>query len=153
MTGALSASITSGLLSGFRLIAVSIPSLELTSLADAGQICEFFAVMAHAAKIIDAFGGPAAAAVALGLPLTTVRSWAVSGFVPARQQAPVLAAARAAGIRLGPADFFLPELSTDTEARLIRVVADLARAARAQQRSAAALAKLLEPLEAVLPGR
>lgn len=62
--------------------------------------------MASAATIIDKFNGTRAMATALKLPPSTVQSWKVSGFIPARHQQAVLEAARAGGIDLTPSDFF-----------------------------------------------
>lgn len=66
--------------------------------------------MASAAVIIDKFGGTRAMASALELPPSTVQSWKVSGFIPARHQTKVLETARGLGLDLRPSDFFeLPE--------------------------------------------
>jgi len=59
-----------------------------------------------AEKIIARFGGLTATARALGhRNPTTVQGWINRGFVPARQQRPVLAAAQAHGLDITPADF------------------------------------------------
>lgn len=63
--------------------------------------------MSHATRIIDGkLGGTRKAAALLGLPTSTVQSWKDSGYIPAKQQQPVLDAARANGMALGPEDFF-----------------------------------------------
>lgn len=72
-------------------------------------------------NIFKAFGGvrPLARALsaAAGRPVapTTVQGWRSRGRIPAARQADVLAAARAAGIDLGPADFF--DASSGSESR------------------------------------
>ena len=62
--------------------------------------------MSQAEFIIEKFGGVRPMASALGAPPTTIQGWKERGFIPARRQSAVLAAARARGIELGPADFF-----------------------------------------------
>ncbi len=62
--------------------------------------------MTQAERIIGKLGGTRPAARLLGLPTSTVQSWKTGGYVPARWQARILRAARAAGIPLEPADFF-----------------------------------------------
>lgn len=63
--------------------------------------------MTPAEHIISKFGGLSATARALGHKHpTTVQGWRESGIIPARQQPLVLAAARAQGLDIGPADFF-----------------------------------------------
>jgi len=62
--------------------------------------------MTQAERIIAKLGGTRPAARLLGLPVSTVHSWKTGGFVPARLQARILRAARAAGIALDPGDFF-----------------------------------------------
>lgn len=62
--------------------------------------------MNTAANIIDKFGTAKALADLLRLPPTTVRSWRVSGYIPAKHQTTILNAAQRAGIVVRPADFF-----------------------------------------------
>ena len=65
--------------------------------------------MSTAANIIDKFGGIRPMARAIGRTHSTVQGWKESGFIPARHQEAVMAAAKAAGVDLGPADFFPDE--------------------------------------------
>jgi hypothetical protein len=67
-----------------------------------------------AIRIIDLLGGTRPAARALGRPASTVQSWKVRGLIPAQDQPKVLAAARALGVDLQPADFFPPADSVTT---------------------------------------
>ena len=63
--------------------------------------------MNQAERIIERFGGLSALARTLGHKhATTVQGWKERGYVPARQQAEVLEAAKREGIDLDPADFF-----------------------------------------------
>lgn len=62
--------------------------------------------MNPAQKILDRFGGLNAAARALGLPVSTVQHWGITGFVPARRQPLVLEKARELGVDIKAEDFF-----------------------------------------------
>ncbi|MGE0714813.1 MAG: carph-isopro domain-containing protein [Alphaproteobacteria bacterium] len=57
-------------------------------------------------RIIAKFGSQAALAEAAGVSQPSVAGWRKHGLIPSRRQAAVLAAARARGIALEPADFF-----------------------------------------------
>ena len=93
--------------------------------------------MTPAEKIIERFGGIAALARALGHKQpSTVQGWKERGFIPARRQALVLAAARDQYIELTPADFFasdaaLPGLEAQLKNLLARfaILADKHRSA------------------------
>ena len=61
--------------------------------------------MTPSQKIIKAFGGRKAAALALGTPVTTIQHWEEVGHIPAHRQARVLAKAREMGLRVRPGDF------------------------------------------------
>jgi hypothetical protein len=60
-----------------------------------------------AARIAEKFGGITALAEALDPPRTpsSVQYWCETGFIPAREQAGVLAAAKRKRIRLSPSEF------------------------------------------------
>lgn len=60
----------------------------------------------QAQNVIAKFGGPGALASLGGFPLTTVRSWLDSGFIPAKRQSGILKLALKEGIDLSPSDFF-----------------------------------------------
>lgn len=60
-----------------------------------------------APEIIAKFGGTRACAKLLERKPSTVQSWKESGHIPAREQLHVLTVAKANGIELSPADFFL----------------------------------------------
>lgn len=62
-------------------------------------------------RIIAKFGSQAALAEAAGVKQPSVHGWRREGLIPARRQAPILAAARARGIPLEPADFFAADTS------------------------------------------
>lgn len=62
-------------------------------------------------RIIAKFGSQTALAEAAGVTQPSVHGWRREGLVPARRQAAILAAARARGIPLEPADFFATESS------------------------------------------
>lgn len=62
--------------------------------------------MSYATRIVEKLGGTRKAAALLGIPPSTVQSWKDAGLIPAKHQQAVLAAARAGGIDLAPADFF-----------------------------------------------
>lgn len=66
-----------------------------------------------AARIIEKCGGHRAVAEMVGAHVSRVHRWTypkerggTGGLIPSAQQAPLLAAARARGIPLEPADFF-----------------------------------------------
>lgn len=59
-----------------------------------------------AARIIAKFGGIRPMATIIDRPHSTVQSWEVSGYIPARQQENILKVAREKGIDVSPADFF-----------------------------------------------
>lgn len=63
--------------------------------------------MSQAESIINLLGGVRKASEIVGAPLTTVQSWRDGGYIPARRQAGLMAAARKAGIEIKPDDFFL----------------------------------------------
>ena len=65
--------------------------------------------MTPSQKIIKAFGGRKAAALALGFPVTTIQYWENVGHIPASKQARVLAKAREMGLRVRPGDFVASE--------------------------------------------
>ena len=62
--------------------------------------------MNTAAHVIDKFGTAKSLADLLKIPPTTVRSWRVSGYIPAKHQATIMNAAKRAGIVVKPGDFF-----------------------------------------------
>ena len=57
-------------------------------------------------NLIGKFGTQQALAEAAGVSQPTVAGWKISGFIPARRQPIILAAARDLDIPLTPADFF-----------------------------------------------
>jgi len=59
-----------------------------------------------AARVIAKFGGIRPMARLMSIPPTTVQSWGVSGFIPARHQSSILQVAVANGIDVTPDDFF-----------------------------------------------
>lgn len=63
-------------------------------------------VVTHARSIIALFGGTRPMAATLGLAPSTVQGWKRRGYIPARRQGQVLAAARRLAVPLAPADFF-----------------------------------------------
>lgn len=63
-------------------------------------------------RIISKFGSQAALADAAGVSQPSVHGWRRQGLIPARRQSTILAAARARGIPLEPADFFANETDT-----------------------------------------
>ena len=63
--------------------------------------------LSPARRIITKFGGLTGLARALGHQhVTTVQGWWMRASIPARRQAEVMRAAKAAGVDLEPADFF-----------------------------------------------
>lgn len=62
--------------------------------------------MTQAQRVIAKFGTQEKLAAALGCRQSVIAGWKRRGFVPAQQQAKVLAAARDRGIDLAPDDFF-----------------------------------------------
>ena len=56
--------------------------------------------MNAAEHVISRLGGTRAAAALLGTSPSTVQSWKVAGFIPARRQSEILATARAKGIEI-----------------------------------------------------
>jgi Bacteriophage CI repressor helix-turn-helix domain. len=62
--------------------------------------------MNQAERIISKFGTQDALATAIDVHQSAVAAWKKRGFIPARQQQRVLAAAVAKGIDLKPEDFF-----------------------------------------------
>lgn len=72
-----------------------------------------------AANIVRKCGGHQAVAEMVGVNVSRVHRWTydksrggTGGVIPTRHQAPLLAAARARGIPLEPADFFANETDT-----------------------------------------
>lgn len=65
--------------------------------------------MTQAETIISKFGTQEKLAEALRCRQSVIAGWKKRGFVPAQRQAEVLAAAKAVGIDLAPADFFLTQ--------------------------------------------
>ncbi|OYD82521.1 Cro/CI family transcriptional regulator [Azospirillum brasilense] len=63
-------------------------------------------MITQADVIIQKFGTQTALAEAVGVRQSAVAAWKKRGFIPARQQPAVLAAARNRGIKLTPNDFF-----------------------------------------------
>ena len=61
-------------------------------------------------KVIARFGGIRPMAGTLGVAVSTVQGWRERGAIPSRQHGRVLAAARAAGIEIGPADLGAADL-------------------------------------------
>jgi hypothetical protein len=59
-----------------------------------------------AARVIAKFGGIRPMARLIKRPPSTVQSWEISGFIPARQQSHILQVAAASGIGVTPSDFF-----------------------------------------------
>jgi hypothetical protein len=76
------------------------------NVVDFRRIWAKISYMSQADIIIDKLGGTRKAATILGLPPSTVQSWKVAGFIPAKHQATVLEKAVAAGISLTADDFF-----------------------------------------------
>jgi hypothetical protein len=56
--------------------------------------------MNSAEHIIERLGGTRKAAAITGVPPSTVQSWKTAGFIPARRQAEIIAAAKLHGINL-----------------------------------------------------
>ncbi len=67
---------------------------------------------APASRIAAKFGGVVALARALGKAQSTCHRWLVSGFIPSKHQAAVMAAAREKRIKLR-ADEFIPAPKVD----------------------------------------
>ena len=63
--------------------------------------------MSQAEHVLGLFGGVRPASDLLGVPLTTVQSWRDGGYIPSRRMRGILEAAKRAGIKLEPADFFV----------------------------------------------
>ena len=70
--------------------------------------------MEPASTILSKCGGAPCVALWVGVHVTRVRRWTypksrggTDGLIPARQQAALLAAARANGVDLSPGDFFI----------------------------------------------
>lgn len=59
-----------------------------------------------AARVIAKFGGIRPMARLINRPPSTVQSWEISGFIPARHQSHILQIAAASGINVAPDDFF-----------------------------------------------
>ena len=57
-----------------------------------------------AQRIVDKFGGLPKMAAVTGIPRTTIQHWLKTGIVSAKSAPVILAAAKKANIRLGPAD-------------------------------------------------
>lgn len=57
-------------------------------------------------RLVRKFGSQRALALAAGRSQPAVAGWIKAGYVPGNVQARILAAARAEGIDLAPADFF-----------------------------------------------
>ncbi|BBK30283.1 hypothetical protein EDC65_2271 [Stella humosa] len=70
--------------------------------------------MAAVQTIIDRFGGVRKMARALDLGASTIQGWKQTGFVPSPRIPQIIAAGRAQGIDLAPADFFDPEAAAPT---------------------------------------
>ena len=62
--------------------------------------------MSYVDAIIERFGGRDRMAFLVGCKSARIRGWQQRGEIPPARQREVLAAARQAGIRLDPADFF-----------------------------------------------
>jgi hypothetical protein len=62
--------------------------------------------MAHAAQVIQRFGGARPLARLLNLPATTVQTWKDTGYIPAQRQLAVLNAGRDLEPPLSPCEFF-----------------------------------------------
>lgn len=73
---------------------------------DDRTVSAYIGGMTIASRIIKRFGGIRPMASALGVSPSTVQTWSEGGFIPARRQQEVLAAAKDKGVDLSPADFF-----------------------------------------------
>jgi hypothetical protein len=62
--------------------------------------------MSYVDNIIAKLGGTRKASAITGFPSSTIHSWKVAGSIPDRHKPTVAEKARAAGVDLGPADFF-----------------------------------------------
>ena len=67
--------------------------------------------MPQAERIFDICGGPVAVQRITGWPLSTVKSMADRGFIPARRQQAFMDAMRAVGIDLRPEHWFAARLA------------------------------------------